>query len=67
MSEFRELMTAAFGPHRAVSVAESHVSAALDGRTPAQALEDGEDPRRIWRVVCADFDVPEVLHHGLPD
>ena len=24
----------------------------------AQAIEDGVDPREVWRALCADFDVP---------
>jgi hypothetical protein len=28
------------------------------GRTPSQAIDDGVDPREVWRALCADFDVP---------
>ena len=35
-----------------------HVLTALGGRTGAQAIEDGVDPRDVWRALCADFDVP---------
>jgi hypothetical protein len=30
----------------------------LGGRTAARAIEDGIDPREVWRALCADFDVP---------
>ena len=36
----------------------TNVLTALGGRTPAQAIEDGIDPREVWRALCADFDVP---------
>ena len=67
LTEFRDLMVAGFGPLRAASVAADHVFSALDGRTADQALDAGEDPRRVWFAVCDDFDVPEMLRHGLPD
>lgn len=35
-----------------------HVLTPLGGRTAAQAIEDGIDPRDVWRALCADFDVP---------
>ncbi len=60
-------MTAQFGSLRAASVAGDHLFAALGGKTADAALESGEDPKRVWAVVCEDFDVPESLRHGLPD
>jgi hypothetical protein len=27
-------------------------------RAGSQAIEDGVDPREVWRALCADFDVP---------
>ena len=35
-----------------------HVLTQLGGRTAAQAIEDGVEPRDVWRALCADFDVP---------
>ena len=35
-----------------------HVLSGFGGRTAAQAIEDGIDPRDVWRALCADFDVP---------
>lgn len=67
MTEFRGLMVAQFGPARAASVAADHVFSVLGGRTVDQALAAGDDPKRVWFAVCDDFDVPEVLRHGLPD
>jgi DUF3046 family protein len=67
LTEFRALMAAQFGPLRAPSVASDHVFAALGDRTVDQALEAGINPKKVWRQVCIDFDVPAALHHGLPD
>ncbi|HEX4248271.1 MAG TPA: DUF3046 domain-containing protein [Pseudonocardia sp.] len=58
LSQFRELMSDEFGSVRASSLATDHVFAELDGQTVNQALEAGRDPREIWRVVCAAYDVP---------
>ena len=38
-----------------------HVLSDLGGRTAAQAIEDGVEPRRVWRALCADFEVPRDL------
>jgi hypothetical protein len=51
-------MSDEFGPVRANSLAADHVLADLGGRTVNQALEEGVDPKDIWRAVCAALDVP---------
>lgn len=66
-NEFRALMTAHFGTHRASSVAADHVFSALGGRTADEALAAGQNPKQVWAAVCETFDVPAALHHGLPD
>ena len=66
-NEFRALMTAHFGTHRAASVAADHVFAALGGRTADEALAAGQNPKQVWAAVCETFDVPAELHHRLPD
>jgi hypothetical protein len=58
LTHFRQLMADEFGAVRAGSISRDHVFAALDGRTVDQALEDGEEPREVWRAVCAEFEVP---------
>ena len=35
-----------------------HVLSGFGGRTSVQAIDDGVDPREVWRALCADFDVP---------
>jgi hypothetical protein len=47
-----------FGEGYAHSVAHDHVLKALGGRTVDQALESGEDAKRVWRAVCEEFEVP---------
>lgn len=58
LTHFRQLMDDEFGSLRATSLATDHVFAELNGQTVNQALEAGWEPREIWRVVCATFDVP---------
>lgn len=58
LTEFNELVEAQFGPVRAASMVLDHVLTTLGGRTAAQAIEDGVEPREVWRALCADFDVP---------
>lgn len=58
LTEFNELVSGRFGRARASSMLVDHVLTGLGGRTAAQAIEDGAEPRDVWRALCADFDVP---------
>ena len=58
LTEFNELMTTEFGVTRADSILVDHVLTEFAGRTGAQAIEDGVDPRDVWVAICRDFDVP---------
>lgn len=58
LTEFHELVDLQFGPVRGASLLVDHVLTRLGGRTGVQAIEDGVDPREVWRALCADFDVP---------
>ena len=58
LTEFQELVQAQFGPVRGASMVVDHVLSRLGGRTAAQAIEAGVEPRDVWRALCADFDVP---------
>ena len=58
LTEFQELVEGQFGSVRATSMLVDHALTAFGGRTAAQAIEDGIDPRDVWRALCADFDVP---------
>lgn len=55
---FYDLIDEEFGTIRGRSLLVDHVSARLAGRTAAEALEAGVEPREVWRALCADFDVP---------
>ena len=59
ITHFRQRMDEEFGPARAAALAHDHVFSALGGRTVDAALEAGIDTKRVWAVVCAEFDVPE--------
>jgi hypothetical protein len=58
LTEFHERVALRFGITYGASVLSDHVLTGFDGRTGAQAIEDGVDPRDVWRALCADFDVP---------
>lgn len=58
LTEFHELVEGQFGEVRGASMLVDHVLSQFGGRTAVQAIEDGVDPRDVWRALCADFDVP---------
>jgi hypothetical protein len=58
LTEFHELVTGRFGAAYGASVLADHVLGTLGGRTAAEAIEEGVDPRDVWRALCLDFDVP---------
>jgi Protein of unknown function (DUF3046) len=58
LTEFHERVTLRFGVTYGASVLSDHVLTSFDGRTGAQAIEDGVDPRDVWRALCVDFDIP---------
>ncbi|MFT4044239.1 MAG: DUF3046 domain-containing protein [Gordonia sp. (in: high G+C Gram-positive bacteria)] len=57
-TEFNELMGSEFGAASADAILTDHVLIELGGRTGAQAIEEGADPRDVWVAICRDFDVP---------
>ncbi|MFN8226185.1 MAG: DUF3046 domain-containing protein [Mycobacterium sp.] len=58
LTEFHELVDGRFGVMRGRSMLVDHVLTGFGGRTAAQAIEEGVEPREVWRALCADFDVP---------
>jgi hypothetical protein len=58
LTEFHELVEAQFGSVRGASLLVDHVLTRLGGRTAAQAIEAGVEPRDVWWALCSDFDVP---------
>ncbi|MBF6354590.1 DUF3046 domain-containing protein [Nocardia higoensis] len=59
LTEFQELLHTEFGSVRGDALLADHTILALGGRTGAQAIEAGVDPREVWRALCAEFDVPK--------
>ena len=57
LTDFRELVHGEFGVARGDVLLADHVLPAF-GTTGAQAIEDGVEPREVWRAMCAEFDVP---------
>jgi hypothetical protein len=51
-------MEQALGPAYARTWADQHVLSDLGGRTVNEALALGESPKRVWRAVWADLDLP---------
>ncbi len=58
LTEFHELLRTEFGTPRGDALLNDHTLSGFGGRTGAQAIEDGADPREVWRALCAEFDVP---------
>ena len=57
LTDFTELLHTEFGAARGDSILADHMIPSL-GKTGAQAIDDGIDPRDVWRALCAEFDVP---------
>lgn len=58
LTEFNDRVSWRFGAAYGASVLVDHVLGALGGRTAAEAIEAGVEPRDVWWALCADFDVP---------
>ena len=61
LTEFWYRMRTQFGDAYAQSVAKDFVLDQLGGRTVERALEDGMDPKIVWRAIAETFKVPENL------
>ena len=61
LTEFWDRMRTQFGDAYAQSVAKDFVLDQLGGRTVERALEDGTDPKIVWRAIAETFKVPENL------
>lgn len=66
LTEFEQLITDEFGDQKAQWIKDSHVIAELGG-TAHELIEQGVDPRDVWRRLCDDFDVPEERRLGRDD
>ncbi len=58
LTEFWRRMDSRFGGTYARSYAADQVLSTLGSRTVLQALGDGDDPKLVWRAVCAATDAP---------
>jgi hypothetical protein len=58
LTEFNDRVVLRFGTVYGASVLVDHVLTGFNGRTAAQAIEEGVEPRDVWRALCVDFDVP---------
>ncbi|MDT0165565.1 DUF3046 domain-containing protein [Actinotalea sp. AC32] len=58
-SEFRELVREVLGPQVGPALVRDQVLGALGDRTAQEALDQGVDPRVVWRALCDAMGVPE--------
>ena len=58
LSEFWRLMDDEFGSGYSRVLARSHAIHAMHDRSADEALEEGVEPREVWRALCADLEVP---------
>lgn len=63
-SEFWDLVEDVFGARMGRTLTQDQVLGALGDRTSVQALDDGEDPRTVWRALCDAMDVPAAERWG---
>lgn len=58
LSDFWRLMDDEFGPAYSRVLASDLVLGSLGGRTAAEALRGGIEPKAVWLAVCDVQDVP---------
>ena len=63
-SEFRELVDEVFGASVGRSLVSDLSLDALGDRTAARALQEGEEPRAVWRALCDAMGVPGAQRWG---
>ncbi|BAJ73270.1 hypothetical protein MTES_0306 [Microbacterium testaceum StLB037] len=63
-SEFDRAVAEEFGA-RGGSLLTDLVLSAVGGRTPAEALSAGVEPRDVWLALCAETDVPLERRYGV--
>ncbi|HET7387555.1 MAG TPA: DUF3046 domain-containing protein [Nocardioidaceae bacterium] len=57
-TEFWARMEHALGPTYARSWAKQQHIGTLGDRTPQQALDEGESPKRVWHAVWQNLELP---------
>ncbi|WP_194397984.1 DUF3046 domain-containing protein [Microbacterium atlanticum] len=63
-SEFHRAVSDEFGA-RAGAVVTDLVLSAVGGRTAADAIAAGVDPREVWLALCDELDVPAERRYGV--
>ncbi|MFF3416056.1 DUF3046 domain-containing protein [Streptomyces sp. NPDC002698] len=62
LTVFWQRMADHFGAGTAETFARDHVMTELGGRTVHEALDAGWEAKEVWRVVCANMNVPHENH-----
>jgi hypothetical protein len=65
-SEYTQLAEHVFGRTLAGTYTREITLAALDHRTPREALEQGADVRAVWTALCDEMEVPESQRWEIP-
>lgn len=63
-SDFSQLVDEVFGRAFGRTLVREQVLPRLEGRTPAEALAAGVEPRDVWHALCDALDVPEERRWG---
>ena len=69
-SEFWSAVDWAFPGGHGRSLTQDLVLSALEERTPAQAIQAGMNPQRVWEAMCLSLDLPaqyQFIHRINPD
>jgi len=66
LSEFRQLVEAAFGPVLGPALVREQVLPTLGNRTSAEALSAGVEPRDVWHHLCDTLDATDEQRWGRP-
>jgi len=63
-SEFQRAVDDEFGG-RANTIVTDLVLSRVGGRTAAEAISAGVDPREVWLALCEELDVPADRRYGV--
>lgn len=64
LTEFHQLVQDEFGSGRAQWIIQTQVLPGF-GKTSAELIDDGVDPREAWQGLCDAFDIPEARRLGI--
>lgn len=64
LTEFQQLIDDEFGDAQGEWIVRSHVFAE-QGKTAAELIENGVDPKHVWEQLCEDFEVPAERRFGV--